>query len=283
VEAPEGGAAASGIGRDALGVEAEPLARADQHGASSIHFGREAGRARLHVHRHASRCVDRRWLSFDLLCGRVGKTHPWRTRLEAVGISPDHLDELATGEAKPDLIGINHYVTSDRFLDHRTSRYPRRTHGGNGRDRYADIEAARAELDPLTCGWEPRLREAWERYRMPIVVTEAHLGCEDECEQVRWLLRVWRAAEKLRGEGADIRAVTAWALFGLVDWDSLLCRRRNRYEPGAFDSAQNPPRPTLLAEAIRALADDGSYSHPALADLGWWEREDRMFPIRRRA
>ncbi|MBV8915750.1 MAG: family 1 glycosylhydrolase [Acetobacteraceae bacterium] len=226
---------------------------------------------------------ERRWLSLDLLCGRVGKTHPWRARLEAAAISPDHLDELASGEAKPDLIGVNHYVTSDRFLDHRFSRYPRRTQGGNGRERYADIEAARAELDPAICGWEPRLREVWDRYQLPITVTEAHLGCDDQREQVRWLVRAWRAAQTLRAEGADIRAVTAWALLGLVDWDSLLCRQRNRYEPGALDASADPPRPTLLAEAIRTLAIEGNYAHPALRELGWWERDDRLFQVRRRA
>ena len=102
------------------------------------------------------RAAVRLGVGHPLLCGRVDKSHPWRGRLEGIGVDPAHLDELATGEAKPDLIGINHYVTSDRFLDHRTSLYPSRTHGGNGRDSYADIEAARAELDPAMCGWEPR-------------------------------------------------------------------------------------------------------------------------------
>jgi hypothetical protein len=32
-----------------------------------------------------------------------------------------------------------------------------------------------------------------------------------------------------------VRAVTAWALLGSYDWDSLLTRRRGNYEPGAFD------------------------------------------------
>ena len=43
----------------------------------------------------------------------------------------------------PDIIGINHYVTSERFLDERLDRYPPHTHGGNDRHRYADVEAVR--------------------------------------------------------------------------------------------------------------------------------------------
>ncbi len=226
---------------------------------------------------------ERRWLTFDLLCGRVDRTHPWRARLEEAAVSPGHLDELATGEAEPDVIGINHYVTSDRFLDHRIRLYPPHLRGGNGRQRYADTEAARVELGEGACGWEPRLREVWDRYRLPIAVTEAHLGCVDQREQVRWLMQAWHAAQSLRADGADIRAVTAWALLGLVDWDSMLCERHGRYEPGALDASDGTPRPTLLAQAVEALARDGDFTHPALLDPGWWQRDDRIHEALRRA
>jgi dTDP-4-dehydrorhamnose reductase len=52
-----------------------------------------------------------------------------------------------------------------------------------------------------------RLREAWERYNIPLAITEVHHGCTRE-EQVRWLHEVWTAAETVRAEGADVRAVT---------------------------------------------------------------------------
>ena len=34
------------------------------------------------------------------------------------------------------------------------------------------------------------LKEVWERYRLPVAITEAHLGCTRE-EQMRWLKEVW--------------------------------------------------------------------------------------------
>ena len=37
-----------------------------------------------------------------------------------------------------------------------------------------------------------------------------------------WLTSAWRGAQRVRAEGADIRAVTVWAAFGTMDWDSLL-------------------------------------------------------------
>ncbi len=224
----------------------------------------------------------RRWLSLDMLCGRLDRSHPWRGHLEANGVAARHLDELATGEAAPDLIGINHYVTSDRFLDHRTELYPPNLHGGNGRIAYADTEAVRVDLPTASTGWAPRLQEAWDRYRRPLVVAEAHLGCDDPCEQLRWFMEAWHAADRLRGQGADVRAVTAWALMGLVDWSTMLRERRNHYEASTFDARRNPPQKTLLADAVTALARSGHYTHPALRTPGWWRREDRIHATLRR-
>ncbi len=117
-------------------------------------------------------------------------------------------------------------------------------------------------------------------------MTEAHIGCTED-EQVRWLVECWRAVNTLRAEGADLRAVTVWTLFGAVDWCSLLTRRNGRYEPGAFDvgvpGSGAEPRPTLLAEAAAALAREGDFDHPLLRTPGWWEREDRVRAELRRA
>ncbi len=231
---------------------------------------------------------DRRWLSLDLLCGRLDRRHPWRNILERAGVPVRQLDELAGGEAAPDLIGINHYVTSDRFLDHRTALYPKRCRGSNGTLAYADTEAVRVALPEDAAGqdvigWAARLREAWARYGRPIAITEAHLGCKDPEDQVRWLMEAWQAAHALRTEGADIRAVTAWALFGLQDWNSMLRRQAGCYEPGAFDAGALPPRPTLLSKAIGELARHGRFEHPALQGLGWWRRDDRVHARLRRA
>ncbi|HEY8610628.1 MAG TPA: family 1 glycosylhydrolase [Roseomonas sp.] len=220
---------------------------------------------------------QRRWLSLDLLCGRVDSSHPWYGILLSEGITKDQLDQMVAEPCPPDIIGINHYVTSDRFLDHRVDLYPPDTVGGNGGHIYADVEAVRVPLAPHQhTGAEARLREAWERYRLPIAVTEAHLGCVEPEESVRWLVEVWNAANRLRQEGADLHAVTVWSMFGAVDWCSLLRRRDGMYEPGVFDVRHDPPRPTPLAEAVRALATTGRFEHPIAEQPGWWRREDRF-------
>src|SRR5882724_2317555 len=79
---------------------------------------------------------ERRWLGWDLICGRVGPHHPMRAFLSDSGISIRELDWLCEFACPPDVIGINHYVTSDRFLDERVDRYPCKYWGANSRERY---------------------------------------------------------------------------------------------------------------------------------------------------
>ncbi len=174
---------------------------------------------------------QRRWLSLDLLFGRVGRDHPWYDTLLTNGIDERDLALLLEGNCRPDIVGINHYVTSDRYLDESVNKYPLDTYGGNGSDRYADVEAVRVDLPPEELGMKARLSEAWKRYHMPVVATEVHLGCTRE-DQVRWLLEAWNAAQELRADGQDIRAITVWALLGSMDWSSLLVSRREHYEFG---------------------------------------------------
>ena len=120
----------------------------------------------------------------------------------------------------------------------------------------------------------------WERYQLPIALTEVHHGCTRE-EQVRWLHDVWNAAKRERARGADIRAVTLWALFGLVDWRSILTRREGIHEPGAFDTRSAEPRLTMIGKAAAKLAAGGELTHPTLKLPGWWKRPGRTYARRR--
>jgi dTDP-4-dehydrorhamnose reductase len=219
----------------------------------------------------------RRWLTFDLLAGRVGRAHPLWRYLRARGATERELDALRDEPCPPDIVGVNHYLTSERFLDQRTGRYPAWSHGGNGRHRYADVEALRV-CDRVE-GPRRLLAAAWERYRLPIAVTEVHVGATRE-QQLRWLHEVWTAACALRATGADVRAVTAWALFGAFDWHVLLTRELGHYEPGPFDVEGPSPRATALAEMVGQLARGESPAHPVLAGRGWWQHECRLaYPV----
>ncbi|RNF30928.1 dTDP-4-dehydrorhamnose reductase, partial [Massilia aurea] len=126
---------------------------------------------------------ERRWLAWDLLCGMVDENHQLWTYLRESGAGEQELRWFRENPCPPDVIGVNYYITSERWLDHRPERYPE-THRHVFRGvPHADIEAPRALATP-TPGIAPLLMETWERYGLPIAVTEAHIDANRE-DQMR--------------------------------------------------------------------------------------------------
>ena len=93
---------------------------------------------------------ERRWLSFDLLAGRVTAHHPLWAYLRHHGATEAELMAFVEAPCPADIIGINAYVTSERFLDHRLRRYPAELRSGNGREAYADIDAERVKFQAFS-------------------------------------------------------------------------------------------------------------------------------------
>ena len=216
----------------------------------------------------------RRWLSFDLLCGRVDERHPLWSYLMWAGAGARELLWFAEHPTPPGILGLNVYPTSERFLDERLERYPASPQGGDGRRKYADVEAVRVRPE-LPDFFYRRLSETHDRYGLPLALTEVHLGCTRE-EQLRWLNSAWQGAQRAREAGADVRAVTAWSVFGSSEWNSLLTRHSGHVETGLWDVSTVPPRETALAGLCRDLSSGRVSSHPALDGPGWWERPDRL-------
>ncbi|GAB2770323.1 dTDP-4-dehydrorhamnose reductase [Hymenobacter luteus] len=218
---------------------------------------------------------SRRWLTFDLLCGRLDQHHPLWSYLRRHGASEAELLELVHDPLPPDVLGINHYITSERFLDDNHHYFPaHHLCQSEARVEYADVEAVRVRLVQMA-GLHRLLLEAYERYHLPIAVTEVHLNCTRE-EQMRWIKYAWDAANQLKQEGIDLRAITIWSLLGAYDWNTLLTQDGASYESGVFDMRGGRPRPTALFKMVKALATEGQYHHPVLRNKGWWERDDRF-------
>ena len=156
----------------------------------------------------------------------------WQYLLWA-GIDESDLYYFLNNNCKPAIIGLNYYVTSERFLDDNLENYPLHTHGKNNFHAYADVEAVRVDTNAFA-GPYSLMKEAWERFKLPLAVTEAHLNCYRE-EQMRWFYEIWTSAEKLVDEGVDIKAVTASALLGSFGWNKLLTVTPGDYETGVFD------------------------------------------------
>lgn len=218
---------------------------------------------------------ERRWLTFDLLFGKVDEHHPLFTYLTTTGgATTEEVNWFRENPLPPDVIGINHYPLSNRFLDHRLDLYPQAFHGGNGTHDYADVGAVDSGQATPPMPYDV-LKDVWDRYASPIAVTEAHIAGGRET-QLRWFTEVCHAANRLRGEGADVRAVTAWSLLGSFDWNSLCTQCANFYESGVFDVRAETPRPTALSSLVRSIASEETMEHPLLERPGYWREPSRV-------
>lgn len=217
---------------------------------------------------------ERRWFSIDLLCGKITPDSKMWGYFKRLGITEERLRYFMDNKMEPDILGFNYYITSERFLDDDLKKYPPALVGGNGKDKYVDVEAARVRLDEPS-GPAVLLMEAWERYSLPLVLTEVHIGCTRE-EQLRWLNDMWKTCCSLKETGVNILAVTPWSLLGAFDWNSLLTKEQMHYETGVFDISSGQLRPTALASMIRELASLHTFNHPLLGQEGWWKRDLRL-------
>jgi len=213
---------------------------------------------------------ERRWLSLDLLAGAVSPKHPLWGYLLRSGATSKELAFFLDQRCPADVVGINYYVTSERFLDDRCGLYPPHRLGGNDRHRYADVEAVRVCEEGLL-GPGAILSEAYHRFRKPVVMTEAHIGCS-VTQQASWLAYAWNGANQAREGGADVRAVTAWALLGAHGWDRLCTEEGGQYEPGALSLRDGLLEPTQLAGFLKRLAGGQLLD----TERGWWTLPERL-------
>jgi dTDP-4-dehydrorhamnose reductase len=221
---------------------------------------------------------ERRWMGWDLLCGMVVPGHALWERVARLGFG-DRLRAIADDPCPPDVIGVNHYLSSERLMDHRVELYPCRSFADRHVARLRgipkiDVDAIRNREEGVL-GLPALVEQAWERYGRTIAITECHNGASRE-EQVRWFLEVWEGAEGLRAKGVDLCAVTAWSLLGSYDWNRMVTRFVGHYETGVFDVRTGTPRPTLLAPVLKALAAGETPALPQIAGPGWWRRASRL-------
>lgn len=210
---------------------------------------------------YAAHQRERSFLSVELLMGRIVPGHAMFAYLtRTCGVARGELAWLAEHATPPDLMGWNYYPHSERALLDRGGPYA------------ADVAAVYVREEGISP--RPLLRAAYERLGLPMAISEVHLDGNEE-ERCRWLAERWRDARALRGEGVAIRAVGAWAAFGMVDWHSLLMRREDWREDGIFTlaAAGEQPRRTAVADLVERLArgEDAPAYEP-----GWWETDARL-------
>lgn len=216
----------------------------------------------------------RRWLTYDVLTGRLDSHHPLWDFFRQTGVPLKTLKFFLERPCPPDILGVNHYVTSERYLDDNLASYPAHLHGSNGIHSYVDVEAIRVNHGQLS-GLKVLLSELYARYKIDIALTEVHLHCTRE-EQLRWLHHVWNSSLDLKQSGIPVKAFTVWALLGAYGWNKLLTQPNGDYESGIFDLRSPTPRPTALASMVSSLSKNQAFEHPLLHEKGWWEKDTRF-------
>lgn len=227
---------------------------------------------------------NRRWTTYDILTGKLLPGHPMWDYFIRLGINEAQLYFFSENTCVPSIAGINYYVTSERYLDHNYKHYPEVCHGGNEIHRYADVEAVRVPLNH-PAGFSVITKEFWERYKLPIAITEVHLGCSID-EQMRWFNDIWNHSLRLRQDGVNILAATAWSMFGAYGWDKLLTQGLENYESGVFNLKDGIVHETPLSVMLAEIGKNGYYNHPFFEEGGWWTRPDRYLvktkPVKKR-
>lgn len=216
---------------------------------------------------------DRRWLTNDLLCGFVKPGHAMWDYFVWLGVSQAELEFFLENPFPPQIIGWDYYITSERYLDETANKYPSHMYGSNGKHHYADVEAIRVQHGEEH-GPKVLLREAWERYKIPLAITEIHIHGAPE-EQIAWFSYIWNTCLQLNAEGVDIRAATAWAMFGSYGWSRLLTENPGEYERGVFDVRSGRPVATPYTGFLKKLTAKPQDIPPA-QEGAWWQLKERF-------
>ena len=197
----------------------------------------------------------RGYLCFDLISGRLTHDHLLFSWLVRNGASPDALDEIGRNPVSLDIIGLNFYPqwsTKLLYIDKR------------GR-------LAFSETEPEGDGFKELITHYYERYQVPIMITETSAVGSDEVRQ-RWLESSVSMIRDLRTGGVPVIGYTWFPLFTMIDW-----RYRFAQEPledfylelGLYrlNRETNDPRwiPTPLVEQIKRFISESKQSVGDLA------------------
>ena len=143
----------------------------------------------------------RGYLCFDLITGRIADEHLLFSWLIRNGVSPDDLEELVENAIELDVLGMNFYPqwsTKLLYIDKRG-------------------KLAFQETEPEGHGFKDMIRDYYERYKVPIMITETSAVGSDEIRE-RWLESSVSMIKDLRQSSVPVIGYTWFPLFTMIDW-----------------------------------------------------------------
>ena len=145
--------------------------------------------------------THRGYLCFDLISGGLAHDHLLFSWLVRNGAAPDTLLELQENKIALDVVGMNFYPqwsTKQIYLDKK------------GR-------IAFRETEPEGDGFSELIRHYYERYRVPIMITETSAVGSEEV-RMRWLDSSVEHIRDLRRSGVPVIGYTWFPMFTMIDW-----------------------------------------------------------------
>src|SRR6266498_1241091 len=164
----------------------------------------------------------RQYLCFDLTTGRVRDDYELANYLYSHGVTGNELDWFRSNAVTFDFFGVNFYPWS----------YGELKQGLTGSVRYITGHTSGEEIALV-------IREAYERYHMPIIITETSANT-DIPGRAQWMDETLDTVRALRGEGIPVVGYTWFPLLTMIDWAYRRGRRPLKdylIHLGLYDSA----------------------------------------------
>lgn len=175
------------------------------------------------------------WLYLDMAVYGLYNSLVW-SYLEEKGITPDIQEgDMAILEmAKPDFLGVNYYATAT-VSEAKNDGHDRQPRNGDQQVMIGEEGVYRAAkndyLELTEFGWKidsvgmrVTLRRIYDRYHLPILITENGLGAKDELIEGRvhdeyridYLKRHFHQAQLAISDGVDLIGYCPWSFIDLV-------------------------------------------------------------------
>lgn len=168
-----------------------------------------------------------RYLAVDLVTGRFDQSHLLWPLLNYHGVSQQDLDWLSRRAIDIDILGINFYPWSGgEVIMHHAGRAPA------GTEALLDLNPPQPKSSEpaVSANSGPRvhrgvtghhladlLRDAWHRYRIPLMITETS-ATGDPAARAAWMDETIAAVRTVREEGIPVIGYTWFPVISMIDW-----------------------------------------------------------------
>jgi beta-glucosidase len=174
------------------------------------------------LERHAAHNNARQYACFDLTTGRVSDDYILKNFLCSHGMTRADLDWFRSHAVTFDYFGVNFYLWS----------YGELIRKSNGSIQHVNVDTSGDKIGIV-------IRETYERYRMPLMITETSAK-RDIHGRAQWMDETLDAVRSLREAGIPVKGYTWFPLFTMIDWAYRKGRRPIQdylLHLGLYDSA----------------------------------------------